>query len=107
MTRGDIALAALSGDYGKPRPVLIIQSDLFVAHPSVIVLPFTSDLTAPLGPRVLIQPAEGNGLHAASAVMVDKPHTLRREKLRQVVGRIAPGEMSAVDRALALFLGFA
>jgi mRNA-degrading endonuclease toxin of MazEF toxin-antitoxin module len=26
--RGDIAVAALAGDYGKPRPVLIIQNDV-------------------------------------------------------------------------------
>lgn len=29
MRRGDIVTIALQGDYGKPRPALIIQSDLF------------------------------------------------------------------------------
>lgn len=32
MKRGDIVLAAASGDYGKPRPALIIQSNLFNEH---------------------------------------------------------------------------
>ena len=27
--RGDIVTCALSGDYGKPRPAVVVQSDLF------------------------------------------------------------------------------
>ncbi|MCF8136468.1 MAG: type II toxin-antitoxin system PemK/MazF family toxin [Desulfotignum sp.] len=32
------------GDYGKPRPAVILQSDLFEEHPSVVILPVTSTL---------------------------------------------------------------
>jgi mRNA interferase MazF len=39
--RGDLVTVALPGDLGKPRPALIIQSDLFDAHPSVAILPVT------------------------------------------------------------------
>ena len=35
---------ALQGDYGKPRPALVLQSDLFSEHPSVTVLPVTSEM---------------------------------------------------------------
>lgn len=56
MRRGDIVTAAASGDYGKPRPALIIQHDLYAALPSVTVLPLTSFLEdAPLL-RITIQP---------------------------------------------------
>ena len=49
MKRGDLVTIAPSGDYGKPRPALVIQSDLFTAHPSVTILPVTSELRdAPL-----------------------------------------------------------
>ena len=43
MKRGDLVTVALQGDLGKPRPALVIQSDLFEAHPSVTILPVTSD----------------------------------------------------------------
>jgi mRNA interferase MazF len=34
----------LQGAYGQPRPALVIQSDLFAQHPSVTILPVTSEL---------------------------------------------------------------
>ncbi len=33
MRRGDLVTIALQGDPGKPRLALLIQSDLFDAHP--------------------------------------------------------------------------
>lgn len=38
MLRGDLVTVALSGDYGKPRPALVIQADAFAGHPSVTLL---------------------------------------------------------------------
>ena len=43
MKRGDLVTVALSGDYGKPRPALVIQSDLFDEHPSITILPVTGE----------------------------------------------------------------
>ncbi|WP_183328281.1 type II toxin-antitoxin system PemK/MazF family toxin [Halomonas cerina] len=49
MRRGDLVTIALSGDFGKPRPALIIQSDQFAGTASVTVLLLTSTLVdAPL-----------------------------------------------------------
>lgn len=107
MRRGDIVLIALPGAYGKPRPALVIQSDLFEAHPSVTVLPITSDLRdAPLF-RTGLEPTPENGLRVASQIMVDKAHTLPRDKIGATVGRATDADMLRVTRALALFLGFA
>lgn len=107
MTRGDVVVIALQGDFGKPRPALIIQSDLFSGHPTVTVLPVTSDLRdAPLF-RLTVQPSEENGLRLPSQIMVDKAHTLLRDKVGQKIGRLDGAAMVAVNRALALFLGFA
>lgn len=44
MRRGDFVSIAIQGDYGKPRPALVIQADLFNEHASVTVLPVTSTL---------------------------------------------------------------
>ena len=60
MKRGDLVTVALQGDLGKPRPALIIQSDLFDKHPSVTILPITSELRdVPLF-RIQVNPSETN-----------------------------------------------
>jgi mRNA interferase MazF len=98
---------SLPGTYGKPRPALVIQSDLFDAHPSVTVLPVTSELRdLPLF-RVQVEPSKANGLRAVSEVMVDKAHTVAREKVGPGIGLLEDEAMMAVNRALAIFLGFA
>jgi mRNA interferase MazF len=105
--RGDIVTVALQGAYGKPRPALIIQSDLFAEHPSVTILPVTSELRETPLFRITVEPTAENGLRVRSQVMVDKAQSIPGEKLGEVVGR-ADGEMMlAVNRALAVFLGFA
>lgn len=107
MRRGDLVTVALSGDYSKPRPALVVQSDLFDAHPSLTVLPVTGDLReAPLL-RIRVDPSETNGLRKASDIMVDKPQTVSRERVGAVIGRLDDATIVAVNRALATFLGFA
>lgn len=106
MKRGDLVTASLPEDYGKPRPALIIQSDLFDEHLSVTVLPITSELkNTPLF-RVLVEPSKENGLRKSSQVMIDKAHTVAREKLSPSFGKLDDALMLTVNRALALFLGF-
>jgi mRNA interferase MazF len=107
LRRGDLVAIALQGDFGKPRPALVIQSDLFDVHPSVTVLPLTSLLhDAPLV-RIAVHPGTANGLRDESQVMVDKPSTVMRERLGPVFGRVDDDTMLAVNRALAVFLGLA
>lgn len=107
MKRGDVVTISLPGDYGKPRPAVVIQSDLFDQHPSVTVLPVTSELRdAPLF-RVRVEPDKRNGLRATSEVMVDKAHTVARDNAGRVIGRLDDATLLAVNRALAVFIGFA
>ena len=107
MRRGDLVTVALQGDFGKPRPALVIQSDFFADHATVTVLPMTSTVTqAPLI-RLPIEPSSGNGLHEPSFVMVDKPMSIRVEKVGPRFGRLDDADMVRVNRALAVFLGIA
>jgi len=103
MTRGDIVVVSLPGDYGKPRPALVVQSDLFAEHPSVTVLPITSHLVE--APLLRIGAGPESGLERFSQIQIDKAHTPRRERIGPVIGRIDHGTLGAVNRALAVFLG--
>lgn len=107
MKRGDLVTIALSGDCGKPRPALVIQSDLFGAHPSITILPVTSELRETPLFRVRVEPSSANGLRKTSEVMVDKTHTVVRDRVGAIIGRLDDEAMLAVNRALAVFLGFA
>lgn len=105
--RGDFVTLALSGDFGKPRPALIIQADQFAATVTVTVLLVTSTLVeAPLL-RVTVQPTEENGLRKPSQVMVDKAMTVKRDKLGPSFGRLDPDTLLEVERCLVVFLGIA
>lgn len=106
LKRGDIVLVALAGDYGKPRPALIVQSDLFnECHPSVAVLPITSELRSTPLFRVTVEPSRANGLRRLSQIMVDKPHTVARERLRDVIGCLEVDMQTRVNRSLLVWLG--
>lgn len=106
MTRGDLVVVSLPDDYGKPRPALVVQSDQFAEHPSVTVLPITSHLVdAPLL-RISVG-TEGAGLERPSQIQIDKPQTVRRERIGAVIGRADDAIMVAVNRAVIVFLGLA
>ena len=62
MNRGDFVTVAIQGDFGKPRPALVIQSDLAPKHATVTVLPVSSTLVDTPLLRVTIQPSTSNGL---------------------------------------------
>ncbi|WP_062991243.1 type II toxin-antitoxin system PemK/MazF family toxin [Nocardia anaemiae] len=108
MRRAELwTIATGSGYTGKPRPVIIVQSDAFDGTASVTVCPITSDsIDAPLA-RVMMEPSEENGLRQTSYVMVDKVTTAPRDKLRHRIGQASKPDMLRIDRYLVVFLGIA
>lgn len=105
--RGDLVTIAVQGDFGKPRPALVIQADAFVGLNSLTVLPITSTLVdAPLL-RITLEPNNGNGLQQASQVMIDKILTVKGEKIGPRIGRINSEQLLEIERCLAVFLGIA
>jgi mRNA interferase MazF len=82
MKRGDLLPVVLAGAYGKPRPALVIQSF-----------------------RITVEPSVRNGLLGRSQIMVDKAHTIPRDKAGETFGALEARTMTAVNRALAVFLG--
>jgi mRNA interferase MazF len=105
MKRGDFVTVAMTGDFGKPRPALVIQANQFDQLATVTVLLVSSTLVdAPLL-RVALRPDSRNGLKKPSQVMVDKAMTVKRDKLGAPIGRIDDETMIEIERSLALFLG--
>ena len=105
MKRGDFVTVAMQGDFGKPCPALVVQSDALAALQSVVVCPLTSDALGLGAVRVAIQPSEANGLRRVSYVMVDKVMVVLREKTGAAFGSASAAEMGEVDKALMLVLG--
>lgn len=106
MRGGDLVTVALAGDFGKPRPALIVQSDEFATN-TVTVLLMSASLVDALLLRLTVEPTPVNGLRKSSQIMVDRSMTVRRAKVGQAFGRLDDQTMLAVNRSLALFLGFA
>jgi mRNA interferase MazF len=105
MKRGDLVPVVLAGAFGKPRPALVIQSDLFAKHPSVTILPIARELRPIEIFRIAAEPTKRNGLRAPSQIVVDKTHIIPRDKAGDPFGHLESGTLTAVNRALAVFLG--
>jgi mRNA interferase MazF len=103
--RGDLVTVAIGGDYGKPRPALVIQADAFAALPSVTVLRLTSEIHAEHLVRVTVPPTVENGLRAPSQIMIDKAMTIPRVRIGKVIGHLDDGLIRTVEQTLARFLG--
>lgn len=108
MRRGDVVIVSAQGDYGKPRPAVIVQSDFVSDHvESVIVCLMTGTAKGTEMVRIPVQPAPENGLGQLSFLMVEKLMTMPKQKIAKRIGRIEPEIMTRLDRTLAFVLGLA
>ena len=106
LRRGDVAIVIAPGDYGKARPALVLQSDVFQETESVVVALITSDKRPGSALfRKAIAPSDGNGLRRRSDVMLDKLVSLPRAKIGEAIGHLTSAEMSEITASLVLFLG--
>ena len=98
----------LPGEFGKPRPALVVQAELFNdKHASITVLPITSMVIDAAVFRVTVDPNPANGLRKVSQIMVDKLVSVRRERIGSEIGYAGDDCMVRVTRALAIWLGIA
>jgi mRNA interferase MazF len=106
--RGDVVICAAPGDYGKPRPAVVVQSDLFnKTHSSVAVCFITSHQEdAPLF-RIPVPSGRITGLKMPSQVMVDKVIAVPRNKITRRAGVLGAGPLKEIDHALRLWLELA
>lgn len=105
MRRGDLVIAALPGDYGKPRPHVVVQTDaLNPTHASVLACPLTTELRG-YPYRVALPSARTDGLDRDSEVMTDKLQAIRRDRVSRVVGAVSAEQLREIEARLAFVLG--
>ena len=108
MKRGDLVTITMQGDFGKPRPALVLQSDVFNnIHETVTIALISSNMIqAPIF-RLNVTPDERNGLTKECQIQIDKIMSIRKEKIGKVFGALDDTILVRVNRALALWLGLA
>ncbi len=107
MRRNDIWTVSDRDYAGKPRPAVIVQDDSFPGTTSISICAFTTDPTeAPLF-RVSVEQNDGNGLHTACRLMVDKIATVPKARLGVRIGRWGDEDALRLNRAFLVFLGLA
>jgi mRNA interferase MazF len=107
MRRGDIVTVAVAGDYGKPRPAVIVQSDNLGETDSVLVCLLTSMLRDASLYRLDVPAGEKTGLRTPSQIMVDKIIAVRRTKCSPPIGKLEPASIQVLNGLLAVVLGIA
>jgi mRNA interferase MazF len=106
LKRGDVVTVAAHSDYtGKPRPAVIVQSNLFnPTHASITLCLITSELRdAPLF-RPTIQPTVANGLKKVSQIMIDKIASVKRSHIDKKIGHLDNTTLRELDQILRLWL---
>ncbi len=108
MQRGQFVTVATAGDYGKPRPALVVQSDLFAELPSVVICPLTTTIRDDADQfRLEVEPSSRNGLRELLQIAIDKITVVPSAKIGVVFGAADDALLLRVNRALALFLSIA
>jgi mRNA interferase MazF len=107
LKRGAMVVASHRDPSGKPRPFLVLRSDHFAAHALVTLLAFTGTCAGIPPLRITVQPTVRNGLQQPSQAMIDHIQSVRIGQIGQVIGELDKADMQAIERAVAVYLGFA
>ena len=105
MRRGEIWTVLGKSYASKPRPVLIVQSDLVDSFESTVLCLVTSSDSSEIPTRVRVEPTPENGLRETSWIMTDKLYSARKGELGQRIGMLDDESMGKVTRQLAAILG--
>jgi len=95
------------GDYGKPPPAVVIQSDELESTDSVLVCLLPSTIVEARLYRLSVAPTPSNALQAPSQVMVDRILAVRRGKCGQRIGTLEPELTLRLNHMLLVMIGLA
>jgi mRNA interferase MazF len=107
MKRGDIVSMVSSGDYGKPRHAVVVQSDFLTEDDldSLILCPLTSDVSNVQVFRIPVEPTPETGLHKHSHIMADKILAIKRQRVGRTIGHLDDETVLRLGRTLAFVIG--
>ena len=101
LSRGAVIVTVVPGEYGKPRPAVVVQdSRLTPLMESVVVALLTTSDRGGKHIRVKVEPTAENALHQTSRIMVDKVFSIHKHRVSQVIGQMDDATMRGVDEAL-------
>lgn len=108
--RGEIYYADLSpvvgSEQGGMRPVLIVQNDVGNKHsPTVIAAAITSKMDKAKLPTHIAVNASSCGLAKNSVVLLEQIRTIDKTRLKERMGELDTGSMSAVNSAMSISFG--
>jgi mRNA interferase MazF len=106
LKRGDLLPIAIPGDFGKPRPAIVLQTDRVTFTDTVLVCMITSDLTEHSPFRVNVPNNQQTGLRKPSQIMTDKTYSVLRSKCGPVFGGVNDDVLEALRTALGFIMGF-
>lgn len=105
IARGHFVTVALSGDYGKPRPALVVQASHFSYLDSIVVCPISSHVRGDAGLfRIDIPVRQDFGILNPSQILIDKITAIKKKKIGRLIGQADTAMMLKVNHAIALFL---
>jgi mRNA interferase MazF len=82
LRRGDLVIVAAPGDYGKPHPAVVVQSNAIPeSHASVVICQMSSEL-AEADFRITVEPRPEIGLRVRFQITADKPVTIRQRHIQ-------------------------
>jgi mRNA interferase MazF len=105
LTRGDVLMVVLPKELGKPRPAVVIQSQLLFDIPTVVVLPCTTELTEDCIYRPDVPHDEHTGLLRPTQAMVDKVTSISKRRVRDVIGRVNAATLQQLTQATQFVIG--
>lgn len=108
LPRGAVVIVSVPGEYGKPRPAVVVQDTrLTLVMESVVVALITTSERGGRHVRIKVEPTPENALRATSRIMVDKLFSLHKHRVHQIVGRMDDTTMRRVDEARKTILSLA
>lgn len=103
--RGDIVLVVAPGAFGKARPAVVLQADLFNTDPpSVTVCLVTTHLQTGNPIRIALPANRTTGLERVSHAQADKVLTLPADRIRTRLGTVPPATILEINAALRVWL---
>lgn len=105
--RGEVWTVAAGGGRvtSKPRPALVMTSDVFADFDFITVLLITTNQTAGFT-RIPIPANKQTGLTEPSMIQAEKIVTVHRRNLRQRCGYVTPKVLANVRAFMTAYLGF-